>query len=370
MKITIVGAGLAGICMANLLAEQGHQIKIFEKSGGLGGLCRDEYHCGVLIHPKGPHTLRTNNKKVMDYLSKFTKWHTDFEYRVNSYDLDGAYPLPVNMTTVNRIFKTNFTEPEQVKHLFQLISENIPDPKNSEEAVVSKVGRLIYEKLFENYTKKFWGIHPIDLDPDVCSRVPVRYDNNMNYFVNKKYVALPKEGYSDMLEKMIRHPNIEIEFYVDISDLKSYRLRKSDLLIWTGPIDKAFDYKYGCLPYRSIKFVKKEYQMEYIDNVVQIVHPTGEFPQTRDIELKHITKQKCPNTVVVSEYPSDKGEPMYPIPTKKAKKIYEKYKKKANKLKDVMFIGRLAQYEYIDMDQIVERCLDLAEHLNKKQGGD
>lgn len=363
MKVLVIGAGLTGLCMANLLADK-HEVTVMEKSNKIGGLCRDEHLNGVLIHPYGPHYFRTNNKKAFDYINKFTRIEETKDYKVLSCIGGEYFPIPINMNTINKFFKVNLKTENEVESFLKLISIKKGKPKNSEDIVVSKVGRLIYENFFKEYTKKQWGLDPSELEPEVCSRVPIRYNNNDCYF-DRKYMGLPRYSWSMAFEAMTAHKNINIQLNKPfITDHIAFYKDKYDIIIYTGPIDYYFDYNLGKLPYRSLMFEKIECPIAYSQQEVQINHADERVPYTRVVELKHISGQKCSNTVLVREIPSDMGEPMYPIPTKANYDLASRYKKDTKKEKNVYFIGRLAEYAYIDMDQIIERCLKLASKIN------
>ena len=366
-KILIVGAGITGIILAERLASDGNKVTLIEKKPYIGGLCRDGYYKGVLVHFMGPHYFKTDSDKVFNYLSKFTKWvHKDYFVKTL---VDGElYTLPININTINKFFKIKLANGDEAKSFMKLLTlglVNCGDPINSETIVLNKVGRIIYEKFFKNYTKKQWGLWPSELDSDVCSRVPVTMEFDDRYF-RQKYKGMPKKGYTKMFEKMIDNENISLILNADFSQIVKADRELFDKIIWTGKIDEYFNYKFGKLPYRSLDFQFVEFQKEFQMPCSQINHPNN-YKFTRKTELKHATGQKCNNTVVCYEYPKEKGEPMYPIPTQKTQELYRKYLKESEKLDNVIFVGRLAEYKYYNMEQIVERCLDLFETLRRNK---
>lgn len=361
-KILIVGAGIAGCVLAERFASIGKKVILIDKRNHIAGNCYDYYMNGVLVHKYGPHRFRTNSKKVKKYLSKFTKWYS---YKVShkSYINGKYYTFPINMDTINQVFKTELiTETECKKFVSFLLPTFKHNDINSEDYLINRIGKILYEMFYKSYTIKQWGIHPKELNASVCGRVPVYFDNSKAYVAGKEEI-MPKDGFTAMFNKMIVHPNITIRLNQEANDLSSKDLLDIDLIIWTGRIDEFYEYKFGKLPHRSLEFKFREYREEYHQKWYKIAYPTLDVDQTRDIEFKYLTKQKCPNTVVMSEFPKSTGDPFYPIPTKENKELYEKYKKEAIKEKKVVFIGRLAQYEYLDMDVCVERALDKFEEL-------
>jgi UDP-galactopyranose mutase len=357
-NILVVGAGLSGIVVAEQAAKRGLKTLIVEKRDHIGGNCYDYYDDNhILIHKYGPHYFRTNNKKIFDYLSKFTKWNY-IQYTVKTFVDGKLYSIPINLNTINEYYGLNLNSSE-LQDWFESVREKIDTPTNSEEMVISKVGKEIYEKFFHGYTIKQWNLDPKELDPSVTARIPIRTNKDDRYF-NEKYQAMPKNGYTKMFNNMLDNKNIKIllnssydEFKADIT---------YDKLIYTGPIDHFFDYKFGKLPYRSLdfelEFIKKEFYQDYS----QINYP-NEYDFTRIVEYKHVTGQVSPNTTIVREYPKSNGEPYYPIPAKKNKALYDKYAREAEKLKNIYFLGRLANYKYINMDQVVCDALKLSAEI-------
>ena len=354
----IIGAGFAGSVLAERLNSIGKKVLVVDKRNHIGGNCYDYYNkAGVLVHKYGPHYFRTNFNEVKNYLSKFTKWRP-CEYRIRSYINGQLYTFPINRNTLNEFFNINLKTEKQAKDFLNSKRIKIKKPKNAEEQVLALVGKEIYEAFFKNYTKKQWRIDSKKLDAFVTARIPIRTNADDRY-VNEKFQAMPKDGYAKLFENMLR--GVQVMLNTDFEKIKnkiSY-----DKLIYTGPIDKFFNYKYGKLPYRSLKFKFETYNKEFYQNWSQINYPNN-YKFTRIVEIKHVTGQKIPRTTIVKEYPCCKKEPYYPIPSQENQKLYLKYKKEADKLKNVYFIGRLAKYEYLNMDQVVKNALDLFNELN------
>jgi UDP-galactopyranose mutase len=227
--------------------------------------------------------------------------------------------------------------------------------KTSEDVIVSQIGRELYEKFFKGYTNKQWGLDPSELAASVCARIPVRSNRDDRYF-NARYQMMPKNGYTQMFMKLIAHPNIHLLLKTDFNLIKEHLPFRN--LIYSGPIDEYFNYKFGPLPYRSLKFDFENLNQEWFQPVSQVNYP-NEYDFTRIVEIKHATGQVHPKTTIVREYPCEQGDPFYPIPREQNHDLYEKYRLEAEKLKNVFFIGRLAQYKYLNMDEVVANALEL-----------
>lgn len=355
-KYIIVGAGLAGLTIAERISsELNEKVLIIEKRDHIAGNCYDCYNDdGILIHKYGPHIFHTNHKQVWDYLSKFTKWNY-YQHRVLTY-IDGNYiPMPITTETINKLYNLNLSN-NQIEQFLKDQSIDIEEIKNSEDVVLSKAGREIYDKFFKNYTKKQWDVYPNELDKSVISRIPVRYNRDTRYFTDR-YQGMPKYGYTKLCSNMI-NPNIHILLntdYKDVIDSINY-----DTLIYTGQVDYYFDYKYGHLKYRSLKF---DFETEDLDSYqdAPVVNYPNDYDFTRITEFKKLTDQKADKTTIVREYPTWDGKPYYPIPTKQCKEQYDKYQAECDKLDKVILLGRLAEYKYYNMDAVVKRALDVFE---------
>jgi len=356
----IVGAGFSGAVLAEKLSALGKKVLVIDKRSHIGGNCYDYYDsAGVLVHKYGPHYFRTNFPEVKSYLDNFTEWLPQ-KFKVMASVNGKLYPLPINRTTLNLFFNINLKSDEEARNFLDSIKEKIEKPGNAEEQVLALAGKDIYEAFFKNYTIKQWGIHPKELDASVTARIPIR-TNEEDSYVNDNFQAMPKEGYTKIFEGMLK--NIKVMLNTDFTEIKDKI--KYDKLIYTGPIDSYFNYKYGKMPYRSTKFEFETHDKEFFQDFVQVNYP-NDFDFTRILEIKHVTKQKHPKTTIVKEFPCSDGEPFYPVPNLKNQELYEKYKKEAEKLENIYFIGRLAQYRYLNMDQVIKNALELFEKIKDK----
>jgi UDP-galactopyranose mutase len=362
--VLIVGAGPVGCVLAERLATiSNKRVHLIDKRKHVAGNCFDEKHeSGVLIHKYGPHYFRTNNKQLLDYLSNYTEW-IEGNYYVTCKYKNEYYPFPINRLTINKFFDKNFTKEDEVKSFIDSLSVNIEKPINSEEFVLSRVGEQLYKAFYLGYTLKQWDLHPKELGPSVCGRIPVRYNEDCRY-VDHLYQYTPKLGFTSMFNNMVNHKNIHIQLNKEFKELdrKNYKT-----IIYTGAIDEYFNYKEGKLQWRSLEFNFKEVKKEFVQKNVQINY-SDEFKYTRSVEIKHVTKQECSNTVISYEYPTNNGDPYYPIPNLENERIYEKYKSLAEqetKLNNVYFCGRLAEYKYYNTDEVIEKALALYEKITK-----
>ena len=351
----IVGAGFAGSVLAERLAAgSGKKVLIIDRRSHIAGNAYD-YHNedGILIHKYGPHIFHTNSHEVFNYLSKFTEWR-QYQHRVLA-SVDGQLlPLPINLDTINRLYGLNLNAFE-LKDFFQKVAEPREKIVTSEDVVISKVGRELYEKFFRNYTRKQWDLDPSELDASVTSRVPIRYNRDDRYF-SDIYQVMPQHGYTRLFEQMLDHPNIKIMLntdYQEIMDMVSYRE-----VIFTGPVDEYFGFVYGKLPYRSLQFQFQTLNEEQHQPVAVINYP-NEYPYTRVTEFKHLTGQSHTKTTLVYEYPTANGDPYYPIPRPENAQLYARYQVLAAQKRGVHFAGRLATYKYYNMDQVVAQALTL-----------
>lgn len=349
----IVGAGFAGSVLAERLARGSNKkVLICDKRPHIGGNAYDHYNeHGVLVHKYGPHIFHTNSKEVFEYLSRFTEWRP-YEHRVLA-SVDGmTLPIPINLDTINRLYGMNLTSLE-AKQFLDSMAEPVEKIVTSEDVIVSKVGRELYEKFFKNYTRKQWGLDPSELDSSVIARVPVRTNRDDRYFTDT-YQAMPLHGYTRMFERMLDHSNIKILLNTD------YREIVDDIpfseMIYTGPIDEFFDYRYGKLPYRSLEFKHETIEAELFQEAPVVNYPNGQ-PYTRITEFKYLTGQKHAKTSIVYEFPRAEGDPYYPVPRKQNANLYAQYKELADATPGVRFVGRLATYKYYNMDQVTGQAL-------------
>ncbi|MDB5956883.1 UDP-galactopyranose mutase [Ramlibacter sp.] len=356
----IVGAGFAGSVLAERLATQMNQrVLIVDKRPHIGGNAYDRYDDhGVLIHPYGPHIFHTNSEDIFDYLSRFTEWRP-YQHRVLA-SVDGqTVPMPINLDTINKLYGLNLTSFE-VEKFFESVAEKKDEIKTSEDVVVSKVGRELYNKFFRGYTRKQWGLDPSELDASVTARVPTRTNRDDRYFADK-FQAMPRHGYTRMFEKMLNHPNIKVMTNTDYREIVDVVPWKH--MVYTGPIDAFFDHKYGKLPYRSLRFEHVNVAKEQFQAVGTVNYP-NDYGYTRISEFKHITGQECASTSVVYEYPCAEGDPYYPVPRPENAQLYKQYEAEAEATPNVTFVGRLATYRYYNMDQVVGQALATFKRLH------
>ncbi|MDP3148722.1 MAG: UDP-galactopyranose mutase [Ignavibacteria bacterium] len=352
----IVGAGFAGAVMAERLASQSNKkVLIVEKRNHVGGNVYDVYdEHGILIHKYGPHIFHTNSKEVFDYLSKFTEWRF-YEHKVLANYQGDHFPIPINRITINKFFDLDLKTEGEVKSFLSTKIENRFPILNSEDIIVNQVGRELFEAFFKNYTKKQWNLFPNELSPSVCGRIPVRFNDDYRYFTDK-YQFMPKEGYTKMFEKMLSHKNIEVALSTDYK--KIIDNTKFDKIIYTGPIDAFFDYQFGKLPYRSIRFEYEYYKKQNYQSAGQVNFVDMKEEFTRVTEYKYLTLQNTDATTISKEFSLQDGEPYYPIPTDMNRKLFLRYKQEAEKLKNIIFCGRLAEYQYYNMDQVIAYSLN------------
>jgi UDP-galactopyranose mutase len=348
----VVGAGFAGAVMAERLANAGERVLVVDRRDHIAGNAFDFHDdAGVLIHKYGPHIFHTNSTEVFEHLSCFTDWRP-YEHRVLGM-VDGMLvPIPINLDTVNKLYGLSLTS-EDLEDWFAARAEDVGEVRTSEDVVVSKVGRELYEKFFRGYTRKQWGLDPSQLDRSVTARVPVRTNRDDRYFTDK-HQAMPAAGYTAMFKRMLDHPRITVRTGVDFQDIA--RHTTYGRLVFTGPVDEFFQHRFGKLPYRSLRFEHVTY-----DTPLQLPVGTINYPQTEDYtrisEYKHMTGQVCDKTTVTFEYPCAEGDPYYPIPRPQNAALYKRYEALAAERSDVVFVGRLATYKYMNMDQVVAQAL-------------
>jgi UDP-galactopyranose mutase len=358
----IVGAGFAGAVAAERLAAAfNKRVLIVEKRSHIGGNAYDEYdNHGLLVHKYGPHIFHTNSHEVFDYLSQFTAWRP-YQHRVLA-SVDGQLlPMPINLDTINRLYGLRLTAFELEK-FFASKAEAIAQPRTSADAIMGKVGRELYEKFFRNYTRKQWGLDPSELDAQVTARVPVRTNRDDRYFTDK-YQVIPLHGYTRMFQRMLSHPNIHLMLNANFAEIRQEcRYRE---IIYTGPVDEFFEYRYGRLPYRSLEF-RFETLNKPVHQPGAVINYPNEYPYTRVTEFKYLTGQEHGWTSLVYEYPRADGDPYYPVPRPENAVLYKQYETLAAGVPNVHFVGRLATYKYYNMDQVVAQSLSLCAKLTGK----
>lgn len=355
----IVGAGFAGSVCARQLADAGCKVRLVDKRPHIGGNAFDkEDEHGVLVHPYGPHIFHTNSKRVFEYLSRFTAWRF-YEHRVLAQVEEQLLPIPINRTTINRLYQLDLTEEEVQAHLEQV---RVPRDtvKTSEDVVLNSVGHDLCDKFFRGYTRKQWGLDLSELSAGVAARIPTRTNDDDRYF-NDTFQFMPHEGYTRMFERLLDHPNIDISLSTDFAEVR--QAYPDAHIVYTGPIDAYFGHRYGPLPYRSLRFEHQHLaQVDQYQAVGTVNYPVSE-DFTRITEFKHLTGQRQAGTSIVREYPTSKGDPYYPIPRPENEALYQQYASLAEATPGVTFVGRLAQYRYYNMDQIVATALKTSAEL-------
>ena len=361
----IVGCGYAGSILAERLATQcGQRVLMVDRRDHIGGNAYDYYdEHGVLVHKYGPHIFHTNADKVVEYLSQFTDWRP-YEHRVVALVDDKHVPMPINRTTVNELYGLDLKTDEEVQAFYDERAEPMDFIRNSEDVVVAKVGRELYEKFFRGYTRKQWERDPSELDKSVCARIPLRTNDDDRYF-GDAFQQMPADGYTAIFDRMLDHPNIEVRTsteFTDVEDQVEY-----GHLVWTGPIDEFFGERFGKLPYRSLEF---ELRSEPTPDGglklprATVNEPSFDVPYTRTTEYRHMTGQLEHDwTTMHVEYPRSEGDPYYPIPNEETQALYKRYAALAAERDDVTFVGRLARYQYLNMDQVVGQALATFEKL-------
>jgi UDP-galactopyranose mutase len=357
----IVGAGFAGSVLAERLASQrGEQVMVIDRRPHIGGNAYDRYdEAGVLVHQYGPHIFHTNSQAVFDYLSQFTGWRF-YEHRVLAAVDGKLLPIPINLDTVNALYGLSLSSDGMAAFLAER-AEGVAELRTAEDVVVSTVGRELYEKFFRFYTLKQWGVEPARLDKFVTARIPVRTNRDDRYFTDE-FQFMPEQGYTRMFERMLAHPNIRIGLGVDLAEAR--RRIPHRRLIYTGPIDEFFEFRFGRLPYRSLRFRHVTLDKEWHQPVAVVNYPQT-HRHTRVTEYKHLTGQVHPKTSLTYEYPTDEGDPYYPVPRPENLELYRKYERLALATPDVWFAGRLATYRYYNMDQVVGQALSIFRRIEK-----
>ncbi len=372
----IIGAGFSGLVIAERLASAGWKCTVADRRTHIGGNAHDRTDsAGVLIHPYGPHYFRTNSPRVVDYLSRFTAWH-HVSYTIKSHTRGRYWSFPINLNTFEE-FTGRPSTPEEFSAWMEKTRTPIENPANSEEVIISQVGRELYELFFEGYTLKQWKRHPRELDPSVCGRIPIRTNRDDRY-LSDSFQALPANGYTALFENLLAAtPNIHLHLGVDFLEAKTRWKHKH--LVFTGAIDEFFGRRFGPLPYRSLRFEHESFTADQLRSrepvsgkpgfwqpAMQVNYPDATVPFTRIVEIKHATGQDIPASTILREFPKDwtpDDEPYYPVPAPDARAAYQKYAALASAEKTTSFIGRLATYRYYNMDQVTAMALAEADKL-------
>jgi UDP-galactopyranose mutase len=337
-----------------LAADAGKKVLVVDRRPHIAGNAFDKLDdAGVLMHQYGPHIFHTNSDDIVDYLSRFTDWRP-YEHRVLA-EVDGMrVPMPINRTTLNLLYGLDLQTEDDAAAFLASRAEPVDVIKTSADVVISVVGRDLYQKFFQGYTRKQWGMDPSELDKSVTSRVPTRTNTDDRYFTDS-FQAMPLEGFTKMFERMLDHPNIDVLLGVEFEEARA--AYSYDHLVFTGPIDEYFGFCHGKLPYRSLRFQHETIDCEQFQDVAVVNYPDEAVPYTRVTEYKHLTGQTNPRTSITYEYPSAEGDPYYPIPRPENQALFKRYEALALAQTDVTFVGRLATYRYYNMDQVVGQAL-------------
>ncbi|HEX8010757.1 MAG TPA: UDP-galactopyranose mutase [Casimicrobiaceae bacterium] len=366
VDILVVGIGFAGATSARVLADAGYRVHLVDRRGHIAGNAYDTTDAhGVVVHPYGPHIFHTNSSRIMGFLSRFTAWRP-YTHRVLAKVGRQLLPVPINRSTINRLYGLDLDE-AGVAAFFARVREPRESLTTSEDVVINSVGRDLCNKFYRGYTRKHWGLELADIAAGVAARIPVRTDADDRYFTDV-HQCMPAEGYTAMFRRMLDHGLISYETGVDFGQVRN-ALRYAHL-VYTGPIDAYFDFRYGRLPYRSIEFEHEHFpRVQRFQQVGTINYP-NDHAYTRVTEFKHLTGQTHEGTSIVREYPRAQGEPFYPIPRQANEALFKRYQVAASECASVSFVGRLAQYRYYDMDQVVGAALTAAGRIVRSLGRD
>lgn len=354
----VVGAGFAGSVCARQLADAGKRVLIIDKRSHIGGNAYDYVNeHGVRIHKYGPHIFHTNSDRVFEWLTRFTEWRP-YEHRVLASVEGKLLPFPVNLATLEMLGLEHLKPPEPFEH----------HPRNAEEQCLERVGPELYELFFKGYTTKMWGREPSELDASVTARIPIRWDSRDDRYFTDKHQAMPKDGYTAMFERMLDHPNIEVHLNAEmVAPTRWFDIRIAQgRYIWTGSIDQCFNYRYGPLPYRSLKFHNSSWETlppTYSMPATTVNFPAGDMQPTRATEWARFAGDPAAVSTVTYEIPQAEGEPFYPIPAPEHRALYKQYEALADAEPNVTFLGRLGSYQYLNMDQVVGQALSVSARL-------
>jgi UDP-galactopyranose mutase len=367
--LLIVGAGPTGCVIAERAARvMGWRCLIVERRDHVGGACHDRLHLsGIRVHPYGRHFFRTSDPDLLEYLSRYTGWRsTRCEVRA---EVEGElYPFPVNLETLERFFGLPLDVPAAKALLESKRDATIDRPVNAEQWALANLGRELYEAFYQGYTRKQWGLHPLSLAPELYQRIPIRFTHD-NRYTDEKYELIPEPGYTELFRAMINHPRIKLRLGTPFRQVRQQNQPRL-ATVYTGPLDELFDHRYAPLPWRAVRVEMELVKQPFVQPCAQINHP-GEPAFTRSVEIKHITGQEHPHTIIAREYPEQHGEPAYPVPGLRAKQQYAKYLElaRAKEAKGgFYFAGRLAEYRYLNTDQAIKRALALFERIREDCG--
>ena len=352
----IVGSGLYGSICARELTDAGYKCLVIDKRDHIGGNCYTENKDGINVHTYGPHIFHTSNEEVWKWINQYVEFNNFRLSPVANYKGE-IYSLPFNMWTFNKLW--NVTHPDQVERIIKEQSSHIGEPINLEEQAIKLVGTEIYEKLIKGYTAKQWRKDPRELPKEIIKRLPVRMTYDNNYF-NDKYQGIPIGGYTQLFDKLLK--NVDLQLNQNFFENKIYWEALGKKIIYTGPIDKYFEYQFGELEYKTTRFEHQRIADDNYQGAAVMNYTDQEIPFTRVIEHKHFENSDSPVTWVTWEYPTEYNaettEPMYPVNDAENNAKYQKYKELADQLSNVIFGGRLAEYKYYDMHQVITSALD------------
>lgn len=362
--LLIVGAGPVGSVIAERASSQLNlKCIVCDIRNHIAGNCYDFYNKkNVLTHKYGPHYFRTNDINILNYLKNFSYFHKA-DYVIKSFSNNKLYQFPINLNTLNQVFNSNLKNENEAKKLLNSKIIKLKKINNFEDYLLSNVGRELYELFYKNYTIKQWGISPKLLPAGIAKRVPIRF-NLDNRYLSEKYQMMPSAGFTEMFSNMTNHKNIKLLLNTDYFKIKD-KIKPKLATVYTGPIDKFFNYKYGRLGWKSLNFKFDTYKAKFKQDFVQINYPNN-YKFTRKVEVKHVTKQENNYTTISKDFPIKKGDPYYPINTEYDKKLYLKYLNLTKKLQDVYFVGRLAEYTYINTDEAIGKGLNFINDLKIK----
>ena len=367
IDLLICGAGPVGCVLAERAARVlGWKVLVIDRRPHVAGNCYDAPHAnGVLVHRYGPHYFRTNDESLLRYLGRFTDW-IPANYEVRTSVAGRLLPFPINLTTLEEFFGRRLSADDAERLLAE---KRIPcaSPRNSEEFVLARVGKELYEAFYLPYTLKQWGLHPRQLAPSVCGRIPVRLTREHRY-VDHPFQVMPRNGFTALFRGMLRHPRIRVLLDCDFEEVRRLVLPRR-ATVYTGPLDEYFGHRLGRLPYRSLRFEWQSHRRPFVQPCVQINYPSSAVPYTRSVEIKHVTGQHHPETVVSYETSSATGEPYYPVPTAAAAELAARYRALAEeetRRRRVWFCGRLAQYRYFNTDEVILEALKCFEQIRTR----
>lgn len=357
--IVIVGAGLSGCVFAEQYARYTDKnILVVDKRNHYAGNCYDFVdENGILMNKYGAHLFHTSYDSVWDYVTQFDEW-SRWEHSVLAYVDEQFVPVPVNITTANKLCGQNIKNEQEMDTWLKATQVKFDKITNSKEMALSRVGQTLYEKMFRNYSIKQWSRDPEELAPEVLQRIPIRNNFDGRYF-SDRYQALPRYGYTHFIKKLLHSDQITVALQLDYFTIRDDISCKK--LIYTGPIDNYYSHLgYEPLSYRSLKFVTERYKNCFFYQPNSVVnYPETKFPFTRIVEYKHFLNQKSDHTTIVKEFGQDEGEPYYPILDERNKELYQNYQEKAKEEDKVLFVGRLANFKYFNMDEAINNALNL-----------